>query len=79
VILAVLIAISAIILLFKSAELTFFYPLTFGLAGVLCILFAIERLIAVRGHEKKEGSGILFLIGAVAFAFFTYASIKVVF
>jgi len=78
IILAVLITGCAIVLLFKAAELTVLYPITFGLSCILCILYAVDRLVIRRGTERKISAGFAFAIGAIALALLTYASLKVV-
>ena len=63
-VLSIAIIIMAIILIFKSAELSVLYPIVFGLSAVLAVLYALEGILYNRNRVVKKTRLLIFGITA---------------
>ncbi len=74
ILLSVAIIVLMVVLFFKSGELTILFPIEFGLAGVLSILYALEGLLYNRNRVIRKTRLIIFGILAAVLIFFTVVS-----
>ena len=78
VILCISIFVITVILFTKQAELTILYPIVFGLAAILSIVYALEGIVFNKGRVTKKSRFFLFMLAALVMAAFTYFSAKTV-
>ena len=74
ILLSVAIIVLTVVLFFKSGELTILFPIEFGLAAVLSILYALEGLLYNRNRVIRKTRLIIFGILAAVLIFFTVVS-----
>lgn len=74
VVLASAIIVLSVILFFNSRELTVLFPIEFGLASVLSVLYALEGILYNRNRVVKKTRLILFGLIAAVLLFFAVIS-----
>lgn len=68
----------SVVLFLRTDELTILFPVVFGLAGILSVLYALEGIVFNRMRVVRKGRIVLFgLIALILFAI-AYFSLKVV-
>ena len=78
VILALAVIILTVVLFIKSDELTILFPIVFGLAALMCFIYAVEGIFFNKNRMVKKGRGILFAVLGICLALVTYLSGRVV-
>ena len=74
ILLSVAVIVIMIVLFFKSGELSILFPIEFGLAGLLSLLYALEGLLYNRNRVIRKTRLIVFGILAAALIFLTVVS-----
>ena len=65
-------------LFFKSRELTILFPVDFGLAALLSLLYSFEGVLFNKSRVVRKTRIVLFLLLAVVFGFCTYVALLAV-
>lgn len=78
IILCIIIIGLAVILFFKTDELSILFPIIFGLASLLSILYALEGIVFNRTRVVKKGRIVMFGLVAVIMAVIAYFALRVV-
>ena len=78
IVLSVAIIVLAVILFFKSNELTVLFPIVFGLSAVLSVLYALEGIAYNRNRVIKKSRVVIFGILAVLLGIATFFGIQMV-
>ncbi len=74
ILLSVAIVVIMVVLFFKSGELSILFPVEFGLAGLLSLLYAVEGILYNRNRVIRKTRLIIFGILAAVLIFLTVVS-----
>ena len=74
ILLSVAIVVIMVVLFFKSDELSILFPIEFGLAGLLSLLYAVEGILYNRNRVIRKTRLIIFGILAAVLIFLTVVS-----
>ena len=78
IIMCIAIIICSIVVFFKAAELTFLYPVVFGLASLLSVIYALEGILFNRNRVVRKARAIIFFSLAVILAAVTFFAARTV-
>ena len=78
IILAAAIIVCAVILFFKSSELTILYPVVFGLSCILSVIYGLEGLVYNKSRVVRKSRVVIFLLLAVILAVLCFFAVRTV-
>ena len=78
ILMCIAIIICSILAFFKASELTFLYPVIFGLAAILSGIYALEGILFNRNRVVRKARAIIFITLALFLAAVTFLSARTV-
>ncbi len=78
IIMAVAIIVLSVVLFFKSRELSLLFPVVFGLASLLCLIYAVEGIWFNKSRVTRKSRVVVFILLAVILAAICFLSARTV-